>query len=384
MSTAPLLRVRLFGQPQFQVGETQVAFRGPARALSLFAYLLLHREQVHARPALAFILWPDLRGVGRTGESARVSPSCTRRAYRMSARYRGSLPTAAPALEPRSAGLARRCGVRTLSSGARDGRTSNRVVSRRPRERVDDEWLAAPRGRLRDLQTGLLAGLVASMRSQADLPRAAGYAELLLRHDPWREDAVRSLMELRYEMGDRAGALHVYREFADRLQKEMDVEPMPETSRIFERVRLANENPPRARTPAKHNLPPTLTSFVGREDALRTIAALVTERRLVTLVGTGGVGKTRLALESGRNVHGPVFGRGMARRARSVRRSGTDCFRHRGRSRPSECNARVSPCRIRGQARAAGTRQLRAPHRRGCDDCRAVATRARQRAYSRD
>ena len=60
MRTEPMMRVRLFGQPQFQVGDARVAFRGPARALSLVTYLLLHREQLHARAEIAFLLWPDL------------------------------------------------------------------------------------------------------------------------------------------------------------------------------------------------------------------------------------------------------------------------------------------------------------------------------------
>lgn len=48
-----------------------------------------------------------------------------------------------------------------------------------------------------------------------------------------------------------------------------------------------------------NNLPLQLTSFIGREDEIEEIKALVDAHRLVTLVGTGGVGKTRLALQSG-------------------------------------------------------------------------------------
>jgi predicted ATPase/class 3 adenylate cyclase len=45
------------------------------------------------------------------------------------------------------------------------------------------------------------------------------------------------------------------------------------------------------------NVPIQVTSFVGRDDQLRELRALVLEHRLVTLVGVGGVGKTRLSLE---------------------------------------------------------------------------------------
>jgi predicted ATPase len=49
---------------------------------------------------------------------------------------------------------------------------------------------------------------------------------------------------------------------------------------------------------ASHNLPTQLTSFVGRERQLAEIGRLLTKARALTLVGAGGCGKTRLALEA--------------------------------------------------------------------------------------
>ncbi len=48
-----------------------------------------------------------------------------------------------------------------------------------------------------------------------------------------------------------------------------------------------------------NNLPLQLTSFVGREDEIETVKTLANAHRLTTLVGTGGVGKTRLGLQAG-------------------------------------------------------------------------------------
>jgi predicted ATPase/DNA-binding SARP family transcriptional activator len=48
----------------------------------------------------------------------------------------------------------------------------------------------------------------------------------------------------------------------------------------------------------RHNLPAALTSFVGRKDELDDVVRLLERSRLVTLVGPGGAGKTRLALEA--------------------------------------------------------------------------------------
>jgi predicted ATPase/DNA-binding CsgD family transcriptional regulator len=56
--------------------------------------------------------------------------------------------------------------------------------------------------------------------------------------------------------------------------------------------------PPHTLEPGRHNLPVQLTSFVGRRDELAKVAGLVAGHRLVTLTGSGGCGKTRLALHA--------------------------------------------------------------------------------------
>ncbi|MGD1170315.1 LuxR C-terminal-related transcriptional regulator [Mycobacterium seoulense] len=62
---------------------------------------------------------------------------------------------------------------------------------------------------------------------------------------------------------------------------------------------LANEFPPLrvGQAVASHNLPVQLTSFVGRAAEIEQLRQIVTDNRMVTLTGAGGVGKTRLAIE---------------------------------------------------------------------------------------
>jgi predicted ATPase/class 3 adenylate cyclase len=62
--------------------------------------------------------------------------------------------------------------------------------------------------------------------------------------------------------------------------------------------------------PSPHNLPLELTSFVGREKEIEAVDQLMREARLVTLTGSGGVGKTRLAIEIGRRAI-PVYSEGV-------------------------------------------------------------------------
>src|SRR5690348_8569648 len=56
---APTLAIRLFGALDLRLGEVALPPLDSARAESLLAYLLLHREAPQARQRLAFLLWPD-------------------------------------------------------------------------------------------------------------------------------------------------------------------------------------------------------------------------------------------------------------------------------------------------------------------------------------
>src|SRR5688500_11697358 len=57
--TAPTLHIRLLGELDLRLGNIALEPLGSARAESLLAYLLLHRESPQPRQRLAFLLWPD-------------------------------------------------------------------------------------------------------------------------------------------------------------------------------------------------------------------------------------------------------------------------------------------------------------------------------------
>jgi predicted ATPase/class 3 adenylate cyclase/Tfp pilus assembly protein PilF len=76
---------------------------------------------------------------------------------------------------------------------------------------------------------------------------------------------------------------------------------LTEPERVYQlcHADLATDFPPLASLDSRHhNLPQSLTTFVGRTAELADIEGAITASRLVTLVGPGGVGKTRLALEA--------------------------------------------------------------------------------------
>jgi DNA-binding SARP family transcriptional activator/predicted ATPase len=136
-----------------------------------------------------------------------------------------------------------------------------------------------------------------------------GYARRWLALDPLHEPAHRCLMELYAQAGQRAAALRQYQECARILEEELGLSPSEQTTALYEQIRTrpAGRGVPSARP--RHNLPAQSTPFVGREDELAEIAARLSnpECRLLTLVGPGGSGKTRLALEAAaRQIQAPL------------------------------------------------------------------------------
>jgi predicted ATPase/DNA-binding SARP family transcriptional activator len=121
--------------------------------------------------------------------------------------------------------------------------------------------------------------------------------ERLVVENPLREPLVRLLMLALYRSGRHADALAAYRRLVEQL-RELGLGP-EEESRRLERLMLQRA-PELTAEPARMNIPERLTSFVGREDDRLLVLDRVAARRLVTLTGPGGVGKTSLALEAAR------------------------------------------------------------------------------------
>jgi predicted ATPase/DNA-binding SARP family transcriptional activator len=121
--------------------------------------------------------------------------------------------------------------------------------------------------------------------------------ERLVADEPLRERLWHQLVTALYRCERQSDALAAYRRARTLLSEELGLEPSEEL-RALERAVLRHEVPHAAPAQHRHNLPAQLTSFIGRERELGEIERLLREHRLVTLTGTGGAGKTRLALEA--------------------------------------------------------------------------------------
>jgi predicted ATPase/DNA-binding SARP family transcriptional activator len=142
-------------------------------------------------------------------------------------------------------------------------------------------------------------------RVEADLAlgrhaAVVGELEALVAEHPLRERLRGQLMRALYRSGRQAEALETYRRTRRLLGEELGLDPSPELRRL-EAAMLAQDTglDPPAEAPARPrtNLRVPLTSFVGRDEELTRVAALLDQARLVTLTGPGGSGKTRLAVE---------------------------------------------------------------------------------------
>jgi DNA-binding SARP family transcriptional activator len=129
---------------------------------------------------------------------------------------------------------------------------------------------------------------------------AAGQAELAVDvaassvvADPLREPAVVLLMRALAATGQAADALRTGREYRRRLAEETGLDPTPDLSEVEREIAGGAAGPP----PAVDRQIRPATRLVGRDAQVAALHRLLAAERLVTLVGPGGVGKTRVALE---------------------------------------------------------------------------------------
>ena len=160
-----------------------------------------------------------------------------------------------------------------------------------------DLWRGEPAADVLRLHDVRLAARIDLLTAAAEQGAAAEHlAELteLADEHPLHERLGALRMQALAESGRQADALAAYETLRAALDDELGAMP----SAVLQEAHLAVLRGEVAVAPApRGNLPAARTSFVGREADLQRASDLLSRHRLVTLVGTGGAGKTRLALE---------------------------------------------------------------------------------------
>lgn len=290
-------RIYLLGEPRFEFDGATHMFSAPPKTLPLLAYLLMHRHAPISREALAGALWPEARAADAFANLRRHLQYLDK-----------TLPPAAeqqPWIEATrktllwNAQSAYWLDVELFETESRDAARRSHAVRLYAGDLCagsDEEWLFFDRERLRTLQLANLASLCAQARERGQFVEASQYAQLILALDPWREDALRMILEMRALLGDRAGAIAQYETFVENLANELGVDPSEETIDLYERLRGSPGAPAELFAPLPYR---ERQPLIGRSNELATLReqwmrATQGHAKLVLIGGDAGIGKSAL------------------------------------------------------------------------------------------
>ena len=303
---APTLHIYLLGDFLACADNIPLTTLNVPRVQALLAYLALKRNAPQPRQRLAFLFWPDsteaqaranLRKLLHQLQQALPAADYFLRADMQTIQWRPEASFTLDVADFEHA-LARAAAAARADDPAAERAALNPAVLVYRGELLPscyDEWILPERERLHQAFLGALERLIGLSEQQQDYPAAIDYAQQLLRHDPLHEATYRQLMLLHARNGDRASALDTYRTCAAILERELGVEPSAATQAAYERLQRPDRPSPRV-----YNLPAQATSFIGRDAELAKLARLLVHPscRLITIVGPGGIGKTRLAFQA--------------------------------------------------------------------------------------
>lgn len=300
------LRIRTLGGLDVEVDGGPLSAPVPAKGRALLAYLAVVGGRAD-RSRLAGLLWSDLPEASAR-QNLRLVLTHLRRAIdhvhadRTTVWFDGawSVDTA---------------DVETLSVGdapSADPGEVLRLVRGEFLDGVDEagaelfgEWVAARRAHLRTVTLALLGAIVTHALA-GDIPPTSGIAAArrMLELEPADEAAHRALMQLFADAGQTSAALAQFDTCMHVLYEELGERPTEQTAALADDIRCNATVTSRAQaSPAiTPRLPRRGSTFVGRDSELADLGKRFADPscRLVTIVGAGGIGKTRLALEFAR------------------------------------------------------------------------------------
>jgi predicted ATPase/DNA-binding SARP family transcriptional activator len=291
-------QLRLLGEFRLTHGEAPVHL--PTRkAASLLAFLVLHPGR-HSREHLATLFWGDFPDV-EARRSLRTALSALRTTLGdeafIASREAVQLNPAFP-LWVDAVAFQHEAGDFCVAPDAEPAASFLDLYGGELLAGFDHEWIIPEREQLRALYVTVLLRVAQTVRSESDYRRAARFAERVLQVEPSNERAYQHLIFCCTMLGDRSTALRHYEACCRALADDLGVEPTEATTQLHRWAQQSSyAQPHEARST---NLPVPASSFIGRRRELTDCTAMLhlPDVRLLTLTGSGGSGKTRLAIQA--------------------------------------------------------------------------------------
>lgn len=293
-----MLVLRVLGYPQVYIDDVLVEKFMSNKVLLLLCYLALN-PSAHSREKLAGLFWgdmPDTKAKSnlrqalhdlskRVGDYLIVTRQTvnfdTSRPYKIDALQLEELSLQFNADDVISFDYEMYCGMFL------DG------------FHIDDieylaDWIRITRERYRLKYLDILQYLSHSQTRQRLLREAQQTLHELLQIEPLHEETHRHLMLNLARQGKYALSLKHYETFKTLLAEDLGVLPMPQTEILAQKVHQAQQS-------ARYRVKQPTTDFFGRKQELDSLQELLFDPniRLVTVIGIGGIGKTRLAEQLG-------------------------------------------------------------------------------------
>jgi predicted ATPase/DNA-binding SARP family transcriptional activator len=176
----------------------------------------------------------------------------------------------------------------------------------------DGDWAAPHRARLDEARMTLIETQFSARMRLGDAGDVIGELEAAVATHAYQEGLWELLITALYRAGRQADALATYQRVRSRLADDLGLAPGPRLQQLEQQI-LNHDPALRAPERAAGNLPSMSAELVGRESEIAALSDLLHSRRLVEIVGPGGIGKTAVAIATGRTLSDPPGGVWLAR-----------------------------------------------------------------------
>jgi non-specific serine/threonine protein kinase len=317
----------LLGKFEVSLDEKTIAITSrPAQ--SLFAYLILSAGTLHRREKLAGLFWPDsLEETAR--DNLRHALWRVRKAISPDPSKRNKSNPAIEYLLTDDLTIAFNTSADYWHDVAElenlsDNATADELIAALLCYQGEllpgfyEEWVSLEREHLQSVFEHHMARLMSLLQKENRWLDILDWGERWIKLGQTPEPAYRAVMLAHAAKGDMAKVAAIYERCVKSLE-EIGIEPSEQTKELYTRIKAGQEHPKTETTlfvigqqkaSLKTNLPVPITRFIGREKQVKEIVRLMGKDRLLTLTGSGGVGKTRLAIEAA-NTLSPDFKDGV-------------------------------------------------------------------------